>query len=86
MFASPTQETLLRDENSSSPHGMFLRSISALDAHDFQTFVQDTYGACWGTLKFEDSLSDYTNNVMMFKDSSKDLIEKFLLGSTVSLR
>jgi hypothetical protein len=62
MLASATQETLLGDDIS-SPHGMLLRSISALDTNDFNSFIQQQYGACWGTFKFEDSLSDYSNDV-----------------------
>ena len=62
MFASPTRETLL-DDDSPISNGMFLRSISTLDTNDFINFIQRQYGACWGTLKFEDSLSDYSNDV-----------------------
>jgi hypothetical protein len=65
MFASSTQETLLNDDIPVT-HGMFLRSISALDTNDFNNFIQQKYGACWGTLKFEDSLSDYSNDVCIF--------------------
>jgi hypothetical protein len=62
MYASPTQETILNDDSPIS-NGMFLRSISTLDTNDFINFIQQKYGACWGTLKFEDSLSDYSNDV-----------------------
>jgi hypothetical protein len=62
MFASSTQETLLNDDIPIT-NGIFLRSISALDTNDFNTFIQQKYGACWGTFKFEDSLSDYSNDV-----------------------
>jgi hypothetical protein len=62
MFASSTQETLLNDDVPIS-NGMYIRSISVLDTNDFNNFIQQKYGACWGTLKFEDSLSDYSNDV-----------------------
>ena len=68
MLSSTTQETLVDDEDSPTPV-MLMRSISALDVHDFQNFIEQHYGACWGKLKFEDSLSDYSNDVrisMMF--------------------
>jgi hypothetical protein len=66
MLASTTQETLVDDDLSSS-HGMFLRSISTLDANDFNNYIQQHYGACWGSLKFEDSLSDYSNDVRIYR-------------------
>lgn len=62
MFSSTTQETLVDDEGSPT-HAMLMRSISALDEQAFQNFIEQQYGACWGTLKFEDSLSDYSNDV-----------------------
>lgn len=62
MLTSTTQETLLNEDIPSSK-SIFLRSISVLDSNDFNTFIQERYGACWGTLKFEDSLSDYSNDV-----------------------
>lgn len=62
MLASTTQETLLNDDFPSS-HATFLRSISTLDPNDFNSFIQNQYAACWGTLKFEDSLSDYATDV-----------------------
>jgi len=62
MFPSSTQETLLNDDITIT-NGIFLRSISALDTNDFNNFIQQKYGACWGTFKFEDSLSDYSNDV-----------------------
>jgi hypothetical protein len=62
MFTSSTQETLLNDDIPITG-AIFLRSISALDPNDFNNFIQKNYGACWGTFKFEDSLSDYSNDV-----------------------
>ena len=62
MLASETQETLMNDEIPLD-RGMLLRSISTLDNNDFNHFIEQQYGACWGTLKFEDSLSDYSNDV-----------------------
>lgn len=65
MLASSTQETLLNDDIPLS-HGMLLRSISALDTNDFNNFIQQKYGACWGTFKFEDTLNDYSNDVCSY--------------------
>ena len=62
MIASSTQETLLNDDGY-GPNPMFLRTISTLDPKDFKSLIQGRYGACWGTFKFEDSLSDYSNDV-----------------------
>ncbi len=67
MLASTTQETSV-DSNDDSQKKLlenetFLRSISELEPEEFYTFIQKEYGACWGTLKFEDSISDYTNEV-----------------------
>ena len=86
MFASSTQETLLNDEIPVS-HGMLLRSISTLDQHDFTSFIQDKYGACWGTFKFEDTLSDYSNDVcsdlILLMMMRKNKMTYILLGSTL---
>lgn len=66
MFASTTQQQT-NDDESNTNRTMLLRSISTLDADDFNIFLQHHYGAFWGTLKFEDSLSDYSNDVRKFK-------------------
>jgi hypothetical protein len=66
MLASTTQDTLINDDIPVSTHGLLLRSVSVLDANDFNNFIQQHYGACWGTLKFEDSLSDYSNDVSLY--------------------
>ena len=50
---------------STSARGTLLRSISTLDNDDFHRFLQEHYGAFWGKLKFEDSLSDYSNDVSL---------------------
>ena len=72
MFASTTQETLIQPndevQRDESRIRTLFRSISTIDANDFHLFLQQQYGACWGTLKFEDSLSDYTNEVRYFID------------------
>jgi hypothetical protein len=62
MIASSTQQTLVNDDPPAA-HGMLLRSISTLEPKDFNHFLQEQYGARWGKLKFEDSLSDYSNDV-----------------------
>ncbi|CAF1318294.1 unnamed protein product, partial [Adineta steineri] len=65
MFPSTTQETLIEDEIPMT-HAGLLRSISALGTNDFNEFIADQYGGCWGTLKFEDTLSDYSNDARSF--------------------
>ncbi len=87
MLASSTQETLLNDDMPVTT-GMFLRSISTLDPNDFNSFIQQKYGACWGTFKFEDSLSDYSNDVCIEDEQNEKthLINEFyIIGSTISL-
>jgi hypothetical protein len=67
MIASTTQETFVNSKNSiqkeSSLLGKFIRSLSTLEPEEFNNYIQQEYGACWGTLKFDDSLSDYSNEV-----------------------
>jgi hypothetical protein len=69
MSASTTQETLVNTNNDrqkeSSLHGAFARSLSTMEPEDFNHLIQQQYGAYWGTLKFEDSLSDYSNEVFI---------------------
>lgn len=86
MIASSTQETLLNDDDQTS-NNMFLRSISTLDANDFKSFIQEQYGACWGMFKFEDSLSDYSNDVSFHSEENSFcfLIRMIFSGSTISL-
>ncbi|CAF2034690.1 unnamed protein product [Rotaria magnacalcarata] len=83
MLVSSTQETLL-NEDSLIPNSTFLRSISVLDPNDFNIFIQEHYGACWGTLKFEDSLSDYSNDArpFLYVDGSIDLhvLRQFMIS------
>ncbi|CAF3812768.1 unnamed protein product [Rotaria sordida] len=83
MLASATQETLLNDDNPLR-HSTFLRSISVLDSNDFNNFIQEQYGACWGTLKFEDSLSDYSNDArpFLYVDDNIDLhvLRQFMIS------
>lgn len=56
MFTATTQETSfnLNDD--------LLRKLS-LESDDFLRFLEEEYGACWGTLKFEDSLIDSPDQV-----------------------
>jgi hypothetical protein len=67
MIASTTQETSVNSKNpsqkESSLSGKFIRTPSTLDTEEFNSYIQQEYGAYWGTLKFEDSLSDYSNEV-----------------------
>ena len=72
MFASTTQETSNRFTDAKRKESLdrapLLRSISTLDPIDFNLFIQQQYGALWGTLKFEDSLNDYSTDVSLFVD------------------
>ena len=80
MIGSTTQEPLMNSNRSPSTssslqkdfssHAKFLRTPSTLEPEDFSHFIQQEYGAMWGTLKFEDSLSDYSNEVLSLIDSS----------------
>jgi hypothetical protein len=36
---------------------------STMEPEEFNNYIQQEYGAYWGTLKFEDSLSDYSYKV-----------------------
>ena len=67
MIASTTQEALVNGKNgtqrNSSLSGHLARSPSTLEPEEFNNYIQQEYAAYWGTLKFEDSLSDYSNEV-----------------------
>ena len=64
MRASTTQEPSRGDDRKNQSSGETLvRSISTIEPQEINSFIQEEYGACWGTLKFEDSLSDYANEV-----------------------
>ena len=82
MLASTTQEPLV-NTNESLSHGPSLRSLPLLEPDDFYTSIQKQYGAYWGTLKFEGSLSNYSNEVNLINLSS--LFNFVCLGSTISL-
>jgi hypothetical protein len=71
MRASTTQETLVNsnDDVHNEPPKL-LPSISTLETDDFHTLIQQQYGAYWGTFKFEDSLSDYSNDVSFISINS----------------
>lgn len=71
MDASTTRKTSAssnaneRQGKGSSRLRSFTRSPSTLDGDEFYEYLQQQYGAVWGTFKFEDSLSDYTNEVFI---------------------
>jgi hypothetical protein len=70
MITSTTHETSANsnNDNKKNPflHGAILRSISTLEPDEFDNLITKEYGAYWGTLKFEDSLSDYSNEVKFY--------------------
>ena len=71
MLASTTQNTLVNSNNDiqqeSTSRRRFSRTLSILEKEEFNSYIQQQYGAYWGTLKFEDSLSDYSNEVNFIK-------------------
>lgn len=62
MIASTTQEAPLNEHNSTprrSPiEKILFRSPSKIGPKEFNEYIQQEYGACWGTLKFEDYYSN----------------------------
>ena len=86
MSASTTQEALVNSKSPTSRESKFLRSPSTLEPDEFQNYVQQEYGAVWGTLKFEDSLSDYSNEVKYSISFNESANRDVSLGSTISLR
>ncbi len=62
MTASMTQDILVKRKESSR-YATLCRTLSTLEPEEFNNYIQQEYGAYWGTLKFEDSLSDYSNEV-----------------------
>ena len=74
MSLTVMQEALHNDEVAST-NSALLRSLSVLGPNEFDNLIRERYGACWGTLKFEDSLSDYSDNVclrLIFKKNKKE--------------
>ncbi|CAF1066034.1 unnamed protein product [Adineta steineri] len=68
MIASTTQEPMVNGgaKKASFSANSLNQSISTLETDEFTSFIQEEYGACWGTLKFEDSISDYYNEARPF--------------------
>ncbi|CAF0874104.1 unnamed protein product [Adineta ricciae] len=76
MIASTTQEPSRGDDRKNQSSGETLvRSLSTIEPQEINSFIQEQYGACWGTLKFEDSLSDYANEArpFLYVDDTIDL-------------
>ncbi|CAF1252239.1 unnamed protein product, partial [Rotaria sordida] len=74
-----TQDALV-DENGSikkklSPPAVLFRTLSTLEPEDFHYLIQQQYGACWGTFKFEDYLSSYSSEgrPFLYIDDNIDL-------------
>ncbi len=67
MTTLTTQEALINSKNSTEEEsllpGEFIRSLSTMEPAEFNDYIQQEYGAYWGTLKFEDSLCSYSNQV-----------------------
>ncbi|CAF4080202.1 unnamed protein product, partial [Rotaria sordida] len=79
MLTSITQDALI-DENESikkklSLPATLLRTLSTLEPENFHYLIQQQYGACWGTLKFEDSLGSYPSEgrPFLYIDDNIDL-------------
>ncbi|CAF1266771.1 unnamed protein product [Rotaria sordida] len=79
MLASMTQDTLI-DENDSikeklSPPAILFPTLSTLEPENFHYLIQQQYGACWGTFKFEDFLGNYPSEgrPFLYVDDNIDL-------------
>ena len=67
MIAPTTQEPLINsNESTASSRRRFFRTMSRVKSEKFNDYIQQHYGAMWGTLKFESTLSDYSNEVIPF--------------------
>ncbi|CAF0976650.1 unnamed protein product [Rotaria sordida] len=75
MTALMTQETLVNSKSPISKESKFLYSPSTLEPEEFDNYIQQEYGAFWGTLKFENSLNNYSNEArpFLYVDDSIDL-------------
>ncbi|CAF3750600.1 unnamed protein product [Rotaria sordida] len=66
MFASTTQQSLINtnddpiDETKSND--TIYRTFSTSNPVVYNAYIQQQYGACWGTFEFEDCPSSYINN------------------------
>lgn len=84
MLASTTQDTLVNNQNDITSNGTLNQSTSTLATDDFNNFIEQQYGAWWGTFKFEDSLSDYSNDArpFIYVDETIDLqlLRQFMLN------
>ena len=69
MSGPTTQNPFINPNQSRSSHGHLIRTPSTLEPEEFNNYIQQEYGAMWGTLKFEDSLSDYSNEVIQITSS-----------------
>lgn len=79
MRASTTQDTLVDTTNGirkdSSARGTPNQLMPTLGIDDVNSKLEDEYGAWWGSLKFEDTLSDYSNEArpFIYVDDTVDL-------------
>ena len=71
MMASTTQVPRMNSNQATriSPSKFLLRPLSTCESEALNNYIQQEYGAMWGTLKFEDSLGDYFNEVFPFTAS-----------------
>ena len=63
MSASTTQGTANNPTDNPLTKDAATPKVPTLEKDDLNKYIQEKYAGCWGTLKFEDSLSDYSNEV-----------------------
>ncbi|CAF3790456.1 unnamed protein product [Rotaria sordida] len=66
MFASTTQQSLINTNDDpigeTKSNDTIYRTFSTSNPVVYNAYIQQQYGACWGTFEFEDCPSSYINN------------------------
>ena len=85
MITSTTEEPLINStEPPTEPRARAFPTLSTLSPDEFNQYIREEYGAGWGTLKFQDTLSDYSNKVISFIFLVSSSLS-ILLGTTIYL-
>ncbi|CAF1271729.1 unnamed protein product [Rotaria sordida] len=70
MFASTTQQSLINTNDDpigeTKSNDTIYRTFSTSNPVVYNAYIQQQYGACWGTFEFEDCPSSYINNPRPF--------------------
>jgi hypothetical protein len=85
MSASTTQQTVNNPTDNPLAKDAAILQVPGLEKVELNKYIQEKYAACWGTLKFEDSLSDYSNDVNRLFSFFFKFYKLEFLGSTISL-